>query len=93
MARSKSASNSKSIQIDLSRLLRIDDVDNFREVREISATTISPRHLQAVRSLDERCRRAEPLGLGQVLGEQTAPAFVPRRDPACRAGASGGPGD
>jgi superfamily II DNA or RNA helicase len=54
MARSKSASNSKSVQIELSSLLRIDDVDNFREVRAVSATTISPKHLQAVRSLDER---------------------------------------
>ena len=54
MARRKSVSNSKSLQIELNSLLRIDDLDNFRDVRAVSATAINPRHLQAVRTLDER---------------------------------------
>ena len=50
----KSVRGTNAAQIELSSLLRIDDLDNFSEVRAIPASLIDPRHLQAVRALDER---------------------------------------
>lgn len=50
----KTVTNSKNVRIELGSLLRIEDLDNFREVQTIPATEISPKHLQAVRTLDER---------------------------------------
>jgi hypothetical protein len=42
------------MQNDLSQLLRIDDFDNFLQVRDVAATQVTLEHLHAVRSLDER---------------------------------------
>jgi superfamily II DNA or RNA helicase len=44
----------KAMQIEPHQLLRVDDFDNFSEVRGIPATQIKKAHLDAVRSLDER---------------------------------------
>ena len=38
MVRRKTVADSKSTQIELSSLLWIDDLDNFREVRTVPAT-------------------------------------------------------
>jgi len=54
MSRNESNADASSIQIELSNLLRIDDFDNFIEVRDVPSTQIGQKHLQAVRSLDER---------------------------------------
>jgi len=42
------------MKLELSLLLRVDDIDNFVQVRDVPATEIRPEHLDAVRSLDER---------------------------------------
>jgi len=48
------STNTNSIQIELSNLLRVDDFDNFVEVRDVPPKQIDQKHLQAVRNLDER---------------------------------------
>lgn len=42
------------MQIEPHQLLRVDDFDNFFEVKSVSATQIKKAHLDAVRGLDER---------------------------------------
>jgi superfamily II DNA or RNA helicase len=42
------------MQIDLSRLLRIDEFANFVQVRDIPPKDVTHEHLQVVRTLDER---------------------------------------
>ncbi len=54
MTYANSPSGTTSAKIELSNLLRVDDFDNFIEVRDVSPRTIGPIHLKTVRGLDER---------------------------------------